>query len=131
MDKQNMLNTGREKSPDSRRALSETTQTMNIEYDRQEMNTRKENSDTSSSTNTSTSSPFDTPEVQGLGRPPLERVRKSKQQQQQILELQDQLLQREEEFDILQQHVLQIMTSESLTNPFPATPTTSMLKANW
>ncbi len=82
MEKQNTLTTGREKSPDSRRTLSGTMQTCNAEEERHDMNPRKE-SDTSSSTNTSPSSPFDAPEVQGLGRPPLDgRVRKSLKQAQ-------------------------------------------------
>jgi hypothetical protein len=123
MDKEHILTTGREKSQDSRRTLSETMQTFNAEEDRHDMHTRKA-SETSSSTDTSPSSPFDAPEVQGLGRPPLDgRVQKSLKQAQQIAELQQQLLKREQEFYTLQQHVLQIMTSESLTNPYPATPT--------
>jgi hypothetical protein len=80
------------------------------------------NIDTSSSTDTSTSS-YDTPEVSATGRPPLNRGRKSKQQEAQIAELQAMLLQREEDFQLLQQHVLAIMTQESLTHPFPTTPT--------
>jgi hypothetical protein len=78
----------------------------------------------SSSTDTSRSSPFETPEVNATGRPPLDkRVRKSKQQEAQITELQAQLRTREDEFEKLQEQVLRIMTQESLTNPFPSTPT--------
>jgi hypothetical protein len=75
-----------------------------------------------SSTDTSSSS-FETPEVMAAGRPPISRVRKSHLQATQIAELQAQLLAREEEVEGLQQRVLNIMTSESLSNPFPATPT--------
>jgi hypothetical protein len=75
-----------------------------------------------SPTDTSTSS-FETPEVVAAGHPPLARVRKSHLQATQIAELQAQLLTREEEIEGLQQHVLKIMTNESLMNPFPATPT--------
>ncbi len=56
------------------------------------------------------------------GRPPLSRVRKSHLQATQIAELQAQLQEREIEIEGLQQNVLRILTSESLSNPFPATP---------
>jgi hypothetical protein len=75
-----------------------------------------------SPTDTSTSS-FETPEMVAAGRPPIARVRKSHLQATQIAELQAQLLAREEEIEGLQQQVLKVMTSESLMNPFPATPT--------
>ena len=78
----------------------------------------------SSSTDTSRSSPFETPEVHANGRPPLDtRVRKSKQQEAKIAELQAQLKAREDEFEKLQEKVLRTMTQESLTNTFPSTPT--------
>jgi hypothetical protein len=84
----------------------------------------QDNNFDSSSTDTSRSSPFETPEVNAAGRPPLEkRVHKSKQQEAQITELQAQLKTREDEFAKLQEQVLRIMTQESLTNPFPFTPT--------
>jgi hypothetical protein len=40
-----------------------------------------------------------------------------------IAELQAQLKTHEEELETLQEHVLKIMTQESVTNPFPSTPT--------
>ena len=84
----------------------------------------QDNNFESSSTDTSRSSPFETPEVNATGRPPVDkRIRKSKQQEAQIAELQAQLKTREEDFEKLQEQVLRIMTQESLTNPFPSTPT--------
>jgi ATP-dependent phosphoenolpyruvate carboxykinase len=84
----------------------------------------QDNNFESSSTDTSRSSPFETPEVNATGRPPLDnRIRKSTQQKAQIAELQAQLKTREEDFEKLQEQVLRIMTQESLTNPFPSTPT--------
>jgi hypothetical protein len=84
----------------------------------------QDNNFASSSTDTSRSSPFETPEVNAAGRPPLDkRIRKSKQQETQIAELQAQLNTREDEFQKLQEQVLRIMTQESLTNPFTSTPT--------
>jgi hypothetical protein len=69
----------------------------------------QDNNFESSSTDTSRSSPFETPEVNATGRPPLDkRVRKSKQQ---------------DEFEKLQEQVQRIMTQESLTKPFWSTPT--------
>ena len=83
----------------------------------------QDNNFESSSTDTSRSSPFEIPEVNAAGRPPLDkRIRKSKQQETQIAELQAQLKAREDEFDKLQEQVLRTMTQKSLTNPFPSTP---------
>ena len=49
----------------------------------------QDNNFESSSTDTSRSSPFEIPEVNATGQPPLDkRVRKSKQQETQIAELQ-------------------------------------------
>jgi hypothetical protein len=94
---------------------------MELTHATNENNIGNVNIDTSS-TDTSYSS-FETPEVVAAGRPPISRVRKSHLQATQIAELQAQLLAREEEIEGLQQRVLNIMTSESLMNPFPATPT--------
>jgi hypothetical protein len=87
----------------------------------QEQQEQASNIDTSP---TNTSSPsFETPEVNASERPPLQRVRKSKQQEAQIAELQMLLQAREREVLSLQQRVLTIMTDESLMNPHSATPT--------
>jgi hypothetical protein len=51
------------------------------------------------------------------------RIRKSEQQEAQIAELQAQLKTREDELETLKEHVLKIMTQESLSHPFPSTPT--------
>jgi hypothetical protein len=86
----------------------------------------QDNNFESSSTDTSRSSPFETPDPEdhATGRPPSEkRIRKSKQQEAQIAELHAQLKTREVEFEKLQEQVLRIMTQESLTNPFLSTPT--------
>jgi hypothetical protein len=83
----------------------------------------QDNNFDTSSTDTSRLSPFETPKINATGRPPLIKVRKSKQQEAQIAELQAQLKTREDELETLQEHVLKIMTQEYLTNPFPSTPT--------
>jgi len=95
---------------------------MNMENNAEQSSDNKIINIDSSSSDTSTSS-YGTPEVSATGRPPLHRERKSRQQETQIATLQAQLQQREDEFQRLQQHVLMIMTQESLTNPFPTTPT--------
>jgi hypothetical protein len=94
---------------------------MELTHATNENNIANVNIDTSS-TDTSPSS-FETPKVVAAGRPPLSRVRKSHLQATQIAELQAQLQEREIEIEGLHQHVLRIMTSESLSNAFPATPT--------
>ncbi len=72
----------------------------------------QDNNCESSSTDTSRSSPFDTPEVHANDRPPLDtRVRKSKQQEAKIaeLQLQAQLKACEDKFEKLQEQVLMTM----------------------
>jgi hypothetical protein len=77
--------------------------------------------DTSSTATNTSSSSMETPEVSAADRLlSLPRVPKSKQQELKIAELQAMLQARVE---MIQNQVLHIMTSESLTQPFPATPT--------